>query len=90
MCTTQTKEPVREFNYTAGRYMNLGRVYLYVAVYTMYGTWNEFDFKENLLSASSDVSCSAQDPCSAFTVAVVTDSNLLYDWWRIAMAIVRS
>jgi len=68
----------------------MGRVYLYIAVYTMYGTGNEFDFKENLLSASSDVSCSAEDPCSAFTVAVVTDSNLLCDWGRTAMAIVRS
>ena len=76
VCRTQTKDPLREFNFTPGTYMNMGRMYLYVAVYAMCGTWNEFDFKENLLSASSDVSCSAQDPCSAFTVAVVTDSNL--------------
>lgn len=87
---TRTKDPVRELNFTPGRYMNVGRVYLYDAVYAMYGTWNKFAFKGNLLSASSDVSCSAQDPCSAFTVAVVTDSNHLCDWGRTAMAIVRS
>ena len=37
MCRTQTKDPVREFNFSPGSYMNMGRVYLYVAVYTIYG-----------------------------------------------------